>query len=654
MNNKKTKDNEMQTYKHLLSPIQIGKIEIPNRVVMPAMGTKLGEKGGRVSPAQLAYYRHMASGGTGLIISEITAVHPTGATQPAQPAAWDDEFIPSLRSLAQAMGSGGGRTALQLHHAGRETIFQLLNGTALAPSATPSPVYRRAAREMTREDISEIITAFGAAARRAQEAGFSMVEVHGAHGYLLTQFLSERVNRRTDEYGGSLANRARFMLEVIAEVRAQVGSDYPVIVRLSAEEFIKGGYTLEEAASLAPEIIAAGADAIHASIGTHGSPGSVTTASPEYAPGFNAWRAAALKKAVSVPIIAVGRYTHPLKAEEDIAQGKADLVAFGRQHLADARFLAKAIKGREEEIRECIACNSGCIERVGFEAKSIRCAINPQTGQELECPAQPRGGPQRVVIVGGGPAGLTAAFEAARLGHQVTLFEREDKLGGNVLPASTPPAKETFGRWIEWLAGRVRTMGVKVLTGKKAGLADIQAQEPDAVILATGAGLIIPNLPGVGLPLVAGALDVLLSKAPAGKRVAVIGGGQVGLETADFLAARGARVTVIEMQKNLAVRPTTAHGYFITKRLREAEARMMLETRVTAITEDGLEVKGPQGPERLEGLDQVVLAVGLAPRAGLAEELTAAGVAYTPAGDMRGARRIIEATEEGARAAWAL
>ena len=333
-------------------------------------------------------------------------------------------------------------------------------GKAVGPSAIPSIVFRRTPREMTLEDIQEVVAAFGSAAARAREAGFDAVEIHCAHGYLLTQFLSALSNRRTDEYGGAtLKERSRFVLEVIKEVRHRVGPDFPISVRISAEEYIRGGYTAEDMQTILPDMVKAGADLIHASIGTHGSPAGITQAPAEYEPGFNVWLAKKVKEVVDVPVIAVGRFTDPAQADEVIARGDADLVAFGRQFLADPDFLIKAKAGRSSDIRKCIACNQGCIEREILGEGNIRCSINPETGQETIYPQGPAANPKEVWIVGAGPGGLTAAYEAARLGHRVTLFEQEKDLGGQIRFARIPPYKKIYGEWIDWQIDQVKKAG---------------------------------------------------------------------------------------------------------------------------------------------------------------------------------------------------
>ncbi len=448
----------MKTLEHLMSPIKIRSLEIPNRLVMPPMGTALGNPDNTVSEANLAYIRRRAEGGAGLIITEITEVHPLGSASPRCIGVWDDKFIPGLSKLADVVHAQGSKIAMQLHHTGRENYLLQKKNKAVGPSAIPSYVFGflGTPREMTLAEVEETIAAFGSAAVRARKAGFDAVELHGAHGYLLMQFLSALSNQRKDRYGGDFRGRARFMIECLREVRRQVGTDFPVSIRISGEECIKNGYTISDMETILPDLVNAGADIINVSFGTHGSPAvNIDTPNPsapvEYPPGFKSHLARRVKEAAGVPVISVGRYTDPYFMDEVIARGDADMIAVARQHLADPDFLKNALAGHPEDTLECLACNQGCIERLSLEALPIRCAINPQTGQELMYPAGPAAVPRKVWVVGGGPAGLTAAYEAARLGHQVTLFEQESQTGGNVRYAAKAPHKEVYGRYIQTL-----------------------------------------------------------------------------------------------------------------------------------------------------------------------------------------------------------
>jgi len=608
----------------LFSPTKIKSLELVNRAVMPPMGTNLGNPGGTVSEANLAYIKRRARGGPGLIITEITSVHPSGSATPNELGTFHDQFIPGLRKIVKAVHAAGCKVALQLHHAGRESIYLLREKKAIAPSAIRSLVFGLTPREITCEEIHEIIAAFGTAARRGVEAGFDAVEIHGAHGYLLTQFLSTLSNKRDDEYGGSLSNRSRFMIEVLKEVRKTVGPDFPISLRLSVEECIEDGYTFED---------------IRPILGTHGSPGGITSAPFEYQPGFNVWRAKKLKEAVGLPVIAVGRFTEPSLADEVIARGEADLVAFGRQFLADPDFLIKAREGRPEDIRKCIACNQGCIERLMLGEGKIRCAINPETGQEIVCPKGPADFRRNVWVVGAGSGGLTAAYEAARLGHQVTLFEKEEETGGQLRLARKVPFKDQYGTWVSWLTAQAKKMGVILRTGTEVTESIVSEGKPEVVILASGAEPI-------------SAWQVLGGMVPPGRNAVVIGGGLVGMETADFLCQRGAQVTLVEVLKRPPVLKITSHGYMLYTRLKEARCRLLFNTAVKKIEESSVTVLIDGKEEILLPADQIILAVGLKPLDELKETLQTQKIRHFIIGDAIEPRRIIEATEEGARAAW--
>lgn len=645
----------MSALSSILSPLKIRSMELSNRVVMPPMGTNLGRKDGTVSDENLAYMARRAKGQPGLIITEITGVHPDGVVGPSQIGAYDDRFIPGLAKMAEAAHNEGCKIAMQIHHTGRESLYLLGKGRAMAPSAIPSIVFKGMPREMTIEDIQETIACFGSAARRAREAGFDAVEIHGAHGYLLTQFLSALTNQRSDHYGGeTLKERSRFVLEVITEVRKQVGPDYPVSIRLSAQEFIKGGYSADDMQTIIPDMVKAGVDVIHASFGTHGSPGGITQAPGEYAPGFNVWIAKKIKDVTSVSVIAVGRFTDPAAADSAIAKGDADLIAFGRQFLADPDFLVKAKAGRTADIRQCIACNQGCIEREMLGEGNIRCSINPETGQESIYPKGPAAKPQNVWVVGSGPAGLIAASEACRLGHKVTLFEKKKILGGQIRYAQVPPHKEIYGQWIDWQAGQVEKSNVTIKKETEVTEGLLKDGKPDFVIVATGGEKIIPAIAGIDKPFVCDAWQILDKRVAPKENVVVIGGGLIGMEVADYLSEKGVKVTLVEMLKRSPVLKITSHGYMLHNRLRERGCRLIFGIKVNAIGDGCVECSADNEASTISPVDQVVVAVGMKPVNALAGVLEKLDIAFAVVGDARTPRRIIEATEEGARAAWEL
>ena len=650
----------MKTLQHLLSPIKIRNLEIPNRLVLPPMGTGLAATDSTVSEANLAYIKRRAESGVGLVITEVTAVDPLGQLSPQQLAIWNDDFIPGLGKMARVIHEQGAKASLQLHHSGRENFRLLKKQQAVAPSAIRSFMLGFAGmpRELTLTEIQDLVVSFGAGAKRAQAAGFDMVELHGAHGYLLMQFLSAHSNQRTDKYGGDFKSRARFIIECLEETRRQVGPDFPISLRISGEECVKNGFTVDDIVSIVPDLVAAGADLLNVSFGTHGSP-EVNTDTPnpsapvEYAPGFKSYLSRRVKEAGKVPVISVGRYTDPYFMDEVIARGDADMIAVARQNLADPDFLKNAIAGRQEDTLECLACNQGCIEREALEGLPVRCAINPQTGQELLWPVGPAKERRNVWVIGAGPAGLTAAAEAARLGHRVTLYEREGRTGGNVRYAALSPHKEVYARFIDTLTARCKKLGVDIRTGTTVTEAMIEEEKPEAVILAIGADKTACPADGADAKVVCDAWQILDGSVAPKNNVVVIGAGLVGLETADFLREKGVKnITVVEMLARPPVLAQAAHGQMLYRRLREQGARLVFGTQVKKIEDDAVLVETGGEEKRISPVEQVIVAIGVTPRSELKEMLAKSGIRYFVAGDAVAPRRIIEATTEGAAAAW--
>jgi len=557
-------------FEHLFSPFTINGMTLKNRAVMPPMATGYGNADNTVSERLLAYLERRAQGGTGLIITEVCAVDPRGKGFPNEIGVWNDDFIGALSRIPAALHRHGAKAALQLHHAGRETFEAVLGKKPEAPSAIPSAVLGQPCEAMSLERIAEIVRAFAQAAGRARQAGFDSVELHGAHGYLLNQFLSPFSNNREDEYGGSEENRMRFILEVIAAARKAVGDDFPLWIRISADEMVRGGYDFSLMRRLAPRMVAAGVDAIHCSVGVYSTPGGLSIASMDTEPGFNLFRARALKEVVSVPIIGVGRINDPAMADQAIARGDADLISFGRQHLTDPDFIEKARRGSLEDIRRCTACNQGCIERLSFEMKSTTCSFNPECGREYKGPVLPAGTPKKVWVIGAGPAGLSAALVLAARGHQVEVFEKESQPGGQLLSASRPPHKAVFMDWVNWALRRLKQWSVPLHCSHPVSADDIKKAAPDAVIVASGAYPVTASIPGLKSELVADARDVLTGNIKLAGPAVVLGAGYVGMETADYLLANGIAVTVLEMQTLPPVNRFSAHGYWLNKRIKDS------------------------------------------------------------------------------------
>jgi len=647
---------------HLLSPLQIRSLIVPNRLVMPAMGTGLGQVDATVSEANLAFIKRRAQSGAGLIITEITAVHPSGHLADTTLGIWEDRFIPGLASLAETIHAAGAKAAIQLHHSGRENYRLLKAKKAVAPSAIPSYIYSHMGmpRELSPGETEELIGAFGAGAKRAKAAGFDLVELHGAHGYLLMQFLSAHSNRRTDRYGGDFKGRSRFIIECLEESRRQVGPDFPISIRLSGEEGIKNGYTVDDILTIIPDLIKAGADLINVSFGTHGSI-DVNIDSPnasapvEYEAGFKAYLSRRIKEASSVPVISVGRYTDPYQMDESVARGDADMIAVARQHLADPDFLKNALAGNSEDTLECLACNQGCIERLALEQKPIRCAINPQTGQELLRPDLPVKAGRELWVIGGGPAGLTAALEASRLGHKVTLFERESRTGGNVRYAAMAPHKDVYDRCIRTLTAKCRKQGVEIRLGVNVTGSMIEEGKPEALILAVGAQKAVCHVEGVDYDIVCDAWQILDGSVQPKDKVVVVGGALVGLEAADFLREKGVReITVIEALARPPVLPQSAHGQMLYRRLKEYGVQLMFGASLKKIETEAVVVSVNGEEKRLEPIAQVIIAIGLTPGTELKDLLAERNIAHFIVGDAQVPGRIIEATTEGAEAAWSL
>ncbi len=634
---------------HLFSPIQINGMTLKNRAVMPPMGTGYGNADGTVGDRLIQYLARRARGGTGLIITEVCAVDPRGKAFLNEIGVWSDTFIPGLTRLTEAIHSQGGKIALQLHHAGRETFEAAAGGTPEAPSPLPSVALGQLCEEMGPARIAFMIDAFAQAARRAQKAGFDAVEIHGAHGYLLNQFLSPFSNQRTDEYGGSEENRSRFILSTVAAVRKAVGSGFPVIIRVSADELVRGGYDLEFMKRLAPRLVAAGGDAIHASVGVYSTPGNLSIASMDTKPGFNLFRARAIKETVAIPVIGVGRINDPELAEKAIAEGSADMISFGRQHLTDPDFIGKAETGRFEDIRRCVACNQGCIERLTFEMKSTTCTFNPECGKEYKGAPTPVEGTKRLWVIGAGPAGLSAALAAAGRGYEVEIFEKEAVPGGQVRSASRPPHKQSYLDWVDWSIRQLEKCRVKIHYHREMTAEMLMGKRPDAVILAAGAHPVTPEIPGIDGPQVVDARDLLVGKVQAAGPAVVLGAGYVGMETADFLIANGIKVTLIEMLNSSPVGRHTAHGYWLHKRIREGGGRIVLGATVTRI-EEGAVIYRQEDEEKKVSAALVVTAMGAKPDNGLEGALKESGIPYRIVGDAKSPRRLLEAIHEGDQA----
>jgi 2,4-dienoyl-CoA reductase-like NADH-dependent reductase (Old Yellow Enzyme family)/thioredoxin reductase len=645
-------------FERLFSPIQVGAVELRNRIILPAMEAALTEEDGSMSERAIRFYEARARGGAAMIIPSSTAVSPEGRVTPFAPGIWDDNVIPGWADLANAIHKHGSTLVLQISHGGRQSApgFE-----AVAPSAIPSPPLFRMSyatvspkasvpRELDIEEIEDLIEKFAEAARRAREAGADGVEIHGAHGYLIAQFLSPYSNKRIDAYGGTIEGRLKFAVEVIKRTRAKVGRDFLIQFRMSAEELTPGGLQIRETKVMVPMLVEAGLDAISVSAGTYNLDGyHVLCPLPMDPLGTHYDRAAALKEVSSVPVVAVGRIKDPLVAEQILREDKVDLIAMGRALIADPDLPNKAAAGDLEDIRPCLSCGLGC--GVYFmSGTGMTCTLNPSAAKEEEMAITPAEKPKNVLVVGGGPGGLEAATVAAQRGHRVTLMEKSAKLGGQWRIAAVPPLKQDITAGIRYLVTQAEKAGVAIEMNSEVTPETFDDLEPDVVVVATGAAQVVPDIPGVENEIVATATDVLSGKVAAGNRAVIIGGGQLGLEMADYMREREAeRLVVVEQLPEAGVGLLASFARDLLSRLNGSGARIITSAKVKEIIEDGvvLDVDGEE--ETIHGMDSVVLALGVESVDELSQRLESRVSEVHVIGDAKEPRNALEAVAEGAQ-----
>lgn len=601
-------------FKSVLSPYKIGKLELQNRFVMPGMGVN---ENGTVDEVTVEWYAARAKGGFGLIITEFFAVDSLGKAVPGEVVLDNDDIIPMLSKLPEGIHNYGTKIFMQIHHAGRETNSFVINEQPVSASPIPCPMNRELPRELTTEEVYELIEKFGDAALRAKKAGFDGIEIHAGHGYLPTQFMSPYVNRRTDEFGGDITGRAKFGVDIVKNIKKKCGDDFPVCMRLSGDELVDSGRRLNETAILAKLLEVAGVDAFNVSTGVYATPQYMVAPYPADL-GFNVSAAEAIKKAVNIPIISVGRLNDPVLMEAAIEDGLCDFVALGRTSVADAEFPNKVKDGVIDEISPCVGCNTRCQNNSIFEG--ISCAFNPLSGHETTMKIKKSDSPKNVVIVGGGVGGLETAWLSAACGHKVTLLEKTDKLGGQIVYGCVPPKKGELSRAVKYYITMCKKYGVDIKLNFEATKENIKELNPDAVVLATGAKPIQPNIKNDGIPVVQ-ALDILGGKVQAGNRVLVIGGGLVGLETAEFLASQLRQSTVVEMMDEVGKEIGHSVKFFLLKAIKENNIEIITGAKVEKFTTDGAICTKNNEELTLSGYDMVVLAMGTKSYNPLEEEL---------------------------------
>ena len=592
----------------MFSPVQIGTVTVPNRFVVPPMGNNLANTDGTLSDRSLSYYQARAKGGFGLITIESTVVYREAKGGPRKPCLFSDDTVESFRRVADACHAYGAKVSIQLQHAGPEGNSALTGYPLKAASAMPASAGREIPEAVSNEEVYRIIECYGDAARRAQQSGIDMVEVHCAHGYLVSTFISQRTNNRTDEFGGCFENRMRLPRLIIENIRRKTGGNLPILCRINACDEVEGGQSVQDAAAVAAYLEQeCGVDALHVTRAVHLHDEFMWAPGVTHG-GFNADLVTEIKRAVSVPVIAVGRFTEPQYAELLVKQGRADLIAFGRQSIADPELPAKARNGQLETLSPCIGCLLGCVPNM-FAGKPITCAVNPCVGRERKLTSAPE--KKRVTVVGGGPGGLYAAWACAVRGHQVTLVEKASELGGNFRIAAYPTGKGQLTEAIRSMIVKCQQAGVDLRCGVEADEMLLRSLAPDAIILATGSTPLILPIPGLSDCSYVTAQDMLDGKAQMGKNVLVIGGGMVGCEAAEYLAERGHQVAVIEMKDVIAADVTPENRRYMFENFEENHVLLRPGAKVTQFYTDGVDYALADGSTgSLRGYDNIVLAMG--------------------------------------------
>jgi 2,4-dienoyl-CoA reductase-like NADH-dependent reductase (Old Yellow Enzyme family)/thioredoxin reductase len=629
----------------VLEPIRIGNLEIKNRMVVSAMVTNYCKPDGNATEKFIAYHERKAQGGWGLIITEDYKINPTAGGFTDLPGLWDDAQIESHRRLTDRVHAAGGKIAAQIYHAGRETSSAVNGEQPIAPSAIKDPTMPEIPRALTIDEIHTLVGQFGDCAKRAKQAGFDAVEIHGAHGYLVGAFLSPFSNKRMDEYGGCLANRARFAVEIIHDIREKCGKDFPIIYRMSTVEYVNGGLDIEETKAIARILEQNGIDCIHCSQGVYASTHTII---PPYIVPKAAYvnNAAEIKSVVSIPVIAVGRINDVQVAESVIASGKADLVTMARASLADPDLPKKAMCGQEDETLRCIGCLQGCSAE-SSAGRYVRCLVNPITGMEDEYDLTPDEISKKVLVVGGGVAGCEAAIAAGMKGHKVTLIEKSDRLGGQWIPASVPIGKGEFTGFLYWQGLQLKKYDVDVRLNKEADIDLIKEIAPDVLIMATGSQPFVPGIAGKDQEFVVNAHQVLLGKVQCGHKIVVIGGGLVGCETADMLAEQGADVTIIEMMPEIMRDGEASPTMYLKQRFDAYGVKILTSTKLMEIGDKCVKAERDGDNICIEDVDTVIVAVGVRTDTSLLDKLDGLDCKVIKVGDANGVKNGYKGIREG-------
>ncbi len=636
----------MTDYTRLLEPITIGGLTLPNRLLMTPMATEMGTMDGKSTPAEAAYYAARAKGGTGLVMTGAAMV--SGTFDPIAPGLGrldTDEHTPGIRAIAEAVHDAGGHLSLQLTMGlGRNN--QYCQSLGMEPRSSSDNTWffdpSIICKPLSVDEIAQIVHDTGEAARRAAEAGVDMIDVHGHTGYLLDQFMSACWNRRTDEYGGSVENRCRFAAEAIAAIKRNAPGR-PVSFRISVNHRFPGGRTVEETRQIVQQLERAGIDLL---ICEDGSYEAMDYVFPPYYLGDDCMVSAAesIKPNVSIPVAACGNIT-PANGDAILARGAADMIGIGRGLIADPDIITKIKAGRPDRIRPCIRCNQLCTGNV-FNGAPIGCAVNPQVAHELDRVITPAPSPKRIVIVGAGPAGLEAARVAGLRGHNVDVYEREDRIGGVLVPAATPDFKRELHKMIDWWAGELAELpNVSIHLSHPIEASAPELAAADEIVVATGSEPILPPIEGIDRPIV---MDVIQAhtRGQLGHRVVVCGGGLSGSDLALELAEAGHEVTIVEMLDEIARDMIFLNRISLLHSLDANHVTVLTGCQVVRVTDTSVVVHGPDGETALD-CDTVVAAFGVRPASRLAADLAEHGIAAVhPVGDCTEPRKVGDAIND--------
>ncbi|MFC1961651.1 FAD-dependent oxidoreductase [Chloroflexota bacterium] len=649
----------MLTLKRLFEPSRIGKLELKNRLIMAAMGTSSADDGGYVTERMIDYFAERARGGVGLIISGITMVDSKAPGRSGTPAIYDDKYLSGWKRLAEVIHLFGGKMAVQLGHHGilmsnpeRRQGFKPEEIDTVGPSLVPFLLSNVTARAASENDIAYLVESFAQAVKRVQDAGLDAVEFHCAHGKLISQFLSPFFNKRTDAYGGTPEKRARFACEIIMRTRGKVGPDFPLLVRINGEDGFEGGITLSEGVLHAALLAEAGADAIDVSSLSD----SFSRIIPGCAdpPGLFVPLAEAVKKAVHVPVVVVGKLGDPLLAERVLRERKADFIALGRPLLADPDLPNKAREGRLDEIRRCITCNN-CLDLERrfvmrkTTGRALGCTVNPTLLRERSFSLRPVSFPKKVMVIGGGLAGMKAATDLAGRGHMVSLYEKDNSLGGQWNIACQIPWKKEYAALTEYLVRGITKTKVNVILGQKVTRDLVQSIQPDVVVLAAGAIPATLDVPGADGRNVVQANDVLARNVKLGERVAIIGGRLRGMETACLLTEEGKKVSLIT-KRNLGRETNKTIYWPLREKIVRYGVPVYSESQVLQINENGVSILTNHEVWFIPA-DTVVIAVGSKSDNNLVDQLKGIMPEIHIVGDCLEPRSALEAVNQATEVA---